>query len=207
MSKASASIGARRIAHIGVIAAVYVAASLVTSLFLGGLAWGPVQFRVSEALTVLALFTPEAIPGLTLGCVVANLANIVLGGTGTLGLLDVVFGSFATFLGAAFTWKMRDRPAVAVLGPVLTNMFIVPAYLPIMLSGMGFYTIPFTSISLEGSYPFMYLFGLVSTGLGEAIIMYVLGLPLAHGLMHSALPSLLASDSSSTAAHNAASRG
>lgn len=192
MTKQVSGIGAERVARIGVIAAIYAAATLVAILFLGGLAWGPIQFRISEAVTVLALFTPEAIPGLTLGCIVANAANIVLGGTGTLGLLDVVFGSFATFLGALFTWKMRKRPMLAVLGPVVANALIVPAYLPVILSGLGFYTIPLTSISLEGSYPLMYLFGLVTTGVGEAVVLYVLGLPLARALSHSALPGLLA---------------
>ena len=170
------------IARVGVIAATYAAATLVTILFLGSLAWGPVQFRVSEALCVLALFTPAAIPGLTLGCVIANVANIVLSGSGALGLLDVVFGSLATCLGAAFTWHMRRRPLVALAGPVLANALIVPAYLPLLLKGIGFYTIPFTGIALDGSWPLMYLFGLVTTGLGEAVIMYVLGYPLQRSL-------------------------
>lgn len=182
---------ATRIARIGMIAAIYAATTLVAILFLGGLAWGPVQFRISEALCVLALLTPDAIPGLTLGCVIANVANIVLGGTGTLGLLDVVFGSLATFVGASLTWRLRRRPAVALLGPVLANALIVPAYLPIMLAGMGFYTIPFTSISLEGSYWLMYLFGLVTTGLGEAVVMYALGLPLFRALSGTSLPAQL----------------
>ena len=199
MSKQVTGIGAERVARIGVIAAVYAAATLVAILFLGGLAWGPIQFRISEAVTVLALFTADAVPGLTLGCIVANAANIVLGGTGTLGLLDVVFGSFATFLGALFTWKMRKRPALALLGPVLANALIVPAYLPVMLSGLGFYTIPFTFISLEGSYPLMYLFGLVTTGVGEVVVLYVLGLPLARALSRSALPDLLAGGSRANA--------
>lgn len=170
------------VARVGVIAALYAAFTLVAMLFLGSLAWGPVQFRVSEALCALALITPAAIPGLTLGCVIANVANIVLSGTGALGLLDVVFGSLATCLGALFTWKMRSRPLVALAGPVIANALIVPAYLPILLEGIGFYTIPFTSISLDGAWGYMYLFGLVSTGIGEAVIMYVLGLPLYRAL-------------------------
>ncbi|WP_291288806.1 QueT transporter family protein [Enorma sp.] len=170
------------IAQVGVIAAVYAACTLIALLFLGSLAWGPVQFRVSEALCVLALFTPAAVPGLTLGCAIANIANIAFSGTGMLGLLDVVFGSLATCAGAAFTWKMRERPAVALAGPVIANALIVPAYLPILLQATGFYTIPFTSISLDGAWPFMYLFGLVATGVGEAVIMYVLGYPLGKSL-------------------------
>lgn len=174
------------IARAGVIAATYAACTLVTMLFLGNLAWGPIQFRISEALCALALVTPAAIPGLTLGCAIANVANIVLSGTGALGLLDVVFGSLATFLGALFTWKMRSHPLVALAGPVLANALIVPAYLPILLAGVGFYTIPFTSIALDGSWPLMYLFGLVTTGIGEATIMYVLGYPLYRSLAKSA---------------------
>lgn len=170
------------VARVGVIAAAYAVATLASMLLLGSLAWGPVQFRVSEALCVLALFTPAAVPGLTLGCVIANVANIALSGAGMLGMLDVVFGSLATCAGAAFTWKFRSRPALALAGPVFANALIVPAYLPLLLQGIGFYTIPFTSISLDGAYPFMYLFGLVATGLGEAVIMYVLGYPLARSL-------------------------
>lgn len=168
--------------RVALIAAVYAVCTLVVMLFLGNLAWGPVQFRISEALCALALFTPAAVPGLTLGCAIANAVNIVLSGTGTLGLLDVVFGSLATCLGALFTYKLRRRPLVALAGPVLANALIVPAYLPIMLMGIGFYTIPFTSISLEGSWGLMYLFGLVTTGIGEAVIMYVLGYPLSRSL-------------------------
>jgi uncharacterized membrane protein len=177
-----------RIVRIAVIAGLYAALTLVCMLFLGGLAWGPVQFRLSEAITVLALFTPEAIPGLALGCAIANLVNLAISGLGTLGLLDVVFGTLATALGAYFTWRFRERPAFAVLGPVIANALIVPAYLPLLLQGMGFYTIPFTSISLDGAYLPMYLFGLVATGLGEAVVLYVLGLPLAHSLAGSSLP-------------------
>ena len=170
------------LARVGVIAAAYAACTLIALLFLGSLAWGPIQFRVSEALCVLALFTPAAIPGLTLGCVIANVMNIVISGTGMLGMLDVVFGSLATFAGALFTWKMRRHPLVALAGPVLANALILPAYLPLLLQGVGFYTIPFTTISLDNSWLFMYLFGLVTTGVGEAVIMYVLGYPLARSL-------------------------
>ena len=170
------------LARVGVIAAAYAACTLIALLFLGSLAWGPIQFRVSEALCVLALFTPAAIPGLTLGCVIANVMNIVISGTGMLGMLDVVFGSLATFAGALFTWKMRRHPLVALAGPVLANALIVPAYLPLLLQGVGFYTIPFSTISLDNSWLFMYLFGLVTTGVGEAVIMYVLGYPLARSL-------------------------
>lgn len=180
------------IARTGMIAAVYAAATLVALLALQGLAWGPIQFRVSEAVCVLALLTPNAIPGLTIGCALANLIALAVNGTGALGMLDVVFGGLATCLGALWCWKMRANPKVAVLGPVVANALIVPAYLPLLLQGMGFYTIPFTSIALDGAYIPMYVFGLVATGIGEALVMYVLGLPLLTALKRSGVAKRLA---------------
>lgn len=190
----SAKAGSRTasIARTGMIAAVYAAATLVALLALQGLAWGPVQFRISEAVCVLALLTPNAVPGLTIGCALANLIALAVNGTGALGLLDVVFGSLATCLGALWCWKMRERPRIAVLGPVIANALIVPAYLPLLLQGMGFYTIPFTSIALDGAYVPMYLFGLIATGIGEALVMYVLGLPLLAALKRSGVAKRLA---------------
>ncbi len=170
------------IAETGLIAAVYAACTLVALLLLQGLAWGPVQFRISEALVVLAVLIPSAVPGLTIGCVIANLASMVINGTGALGLLDVVFGSLATFVGAMWCRKFASNPKLALLGPVLANALIVPAYLPLILQGMGFYTIPFTTIDLDGAYLPMYLFGLISTGIGEACVVYILGLPLLAAL-------------------------
>ncbi len=186
---------AKRVSNIAMIAAVYAAASLFALLFLGSLAWGPIQFRISEALCVLALFTPDAIIGLSLGCAAANLINMFMGGLGALGLLDVFFGALATGLGAAWIWHFRKRLGVALLGPVLTNALIVPVYLPLILQGMGFYTIPFTSISLDQNYILMYLFGAVSLAVGEAVVMYALGYPLARALEKTPLPSLLANTS------------
>ena len=170
------------VAQAGMIAAVYAAATLVALLLLQGLAWGPVQFRISEAVCVLAVLTPAAVSGLTVGCIIANLMALAINGTGALGMLDVVFGSLATFLGALWCWKMRERPKLALLGPVIANALIVPAYLPLLLQGLGYYTIPFTSIALDGLYLPMYLFGVVATGLGEALVIYVLGLPLLSAL-------------------------
>jgi uncharacterized membrane protein len=177
----------RRIARAGMIAAVYAALTLLTITLLQGLAWGPVQLRISEAVCVLALLSPAAIPGLTIGCLLANLLAIALTGSGVMGLLDVVFGSLATLLGALWAWRWRKRTGIALLGPVLANALIVPAYLPAILAAYGFYTIPFTTIDLVGSYPLMYLFGFVATGIGEALVVYVLGLPLLKALQRTAL--------------------
>ncbi|MCD8199724.1 MAG: QueT transporter family protein [Coriobacteriaceae bacterium] len=178
------------LARAGLIAAIYAALTLIALTLLQGLAWGPVQFRVSECVCVLALFMPEAVPGLTVGCVLANLINIPLSGSGVYGLFDVFFGALATLLAAWWMRRMRTHPLVALLGPVLCNALIVPAYLPVVCVGMGFYTIPFTTISLDGVYPLMYLFGFVATGIGEAVVMYALGLPLYRALRRSGIASL-----------------
>lgn len=166
------------VAQAGMIAALYATATVIALFFLQGLAWGPVQFRVSEALTVLAVLYAPAIPGLAIGCVIANVISLVINGTGALGMLDVVFGSLATLLGALWCHKFRKNEKVALLGPVLANALIVPAYLPIILQGLGFYTIPFTNIDLDGMYIWMYLFGFVATGIGQAVVVYGLGWPL-----------------------------
>ena len=181
----------RAIARTGLIAALYAALTLLSLTFLQGLAWGPVQLRLSEALCVLALFTPTAIPGLTLGCVIGNLLGIVINATGPLGLLDVVFGSLATLLGSLWMWRLRQHRALALLGPVLFNALIVAAYLPVLLAALGFYTIPFTDIDLGGIWPAMYVFGFIGIATGEAAVLYGLGLPLARLLQRIGLAETL----------------
>ena len=168
---------ARTIAQAGMIAAVYGGLTLITVQFLGPLAWGPIQLRVSEAATVLAFFTPAAIPGLALGSVVANLYSFASTGS-PLALLDVVFVSLGTLLGALWTWRFRSSAGVGLLGPVLANALIVPLYLPLLVKGMGLYKIPLLGVDFEGRWLPMYLFGVVSVAVGQAIVMYGLGLPL-----------------------------
>jgi uncharacterized membrane protein len=174
-------------ARAGMIAAVYAALTVLCLTLLQGLAWGPVQLRLSEAVCILAILTPAAVPGLTIGCVIANLIGLAINGFGVLGLLDVVFGSLATLLGALWMRRFRERTNVALLGPVLANALIVPAYLPLILAALGFYTIPFTDIDLAGSWPLMYLFGFLAIGAGEALVVYALGLPLLRALRNTRL--------------------
>lgn len=170
----------RYIVTAGIIAALYAALTFFTNQIMSYLSWGPIQFRISEALTVLAFFTPAAIPGLTLGNAIANLLN--LSATGVFGWFDVVFGSLATLLATIWIYKFRHRPLLALLGPVIANALIVPAYLPIILQGLGLYKVPLLGIDLEGHYPLMYLFGFITVGLGEAVVVYGLGLPLRAAL-------------------------
>ena len=103
------------------IAAVYAALTLALPV----LSYGPWQCRLSEALTVLPLLFPEAVPGLFVGCVVANLLSPV-------GVWDVLFGSLATLLAAIGTWKLRDRNLLAVSCPVIANGVIVGLMLAVV---------------------------------------------------------------------------
>ena len=100
-----------------IIAAMYVALTMLSSVF--GLASGVIQVRISEALTILPYFTPAAIPGLFVGCL---LSNILVGGV----IWDVIFGSVATLLGAIFTYLLRKIKWLAPVPPIVSNMLIVP---------------------------------------------------------------------------------
>lgn len=167
----------RDVARAGVIAAVYAALTLI--VIQSPLGYGPVQFRLSEAVTVVACLTPAAIPGLWIGAVLAN--AFMLTQFGVLALFDVVFGALATLLGAIWTWRHRERPGIALLGPVVTNALIVPAYLPLMLTGatgIDFYSIPFLGIDASQAWWSMYVFGVIAVGVGQAVVVYGLGLPL-----------------------------
>lgn len=103
-----------------IIAALYVALTLLSASL--NLAFGPIQLRFAEALCILPAFTPAAIPGLFVGCILANL----LGGAIP---LDVVFGSLATLLGALGTYALRERPLFSLVPPVAANTVIVPLLL------------------------------------------------------------------------------
>lgn len=171
-----------KIAQTAMITAVYAAATLVCNLVFPVISWGPVQLRLSEAICVIAITLPTARVGLTLGCVVANFINIFIAGTGAIGILDVIFGSFATFIGATLCWKFKKKPLLAMSMFIFSNALIVPAYLPIISQWTGFYTLPFSDISLDGYYILMYLFGVVSIAIGEAIVIFALGLPIYKAL-------------------------
>ena len=140
----------------GVIAALYVVLTVVANAF--GLASGAIQVRISEALTILPVFTTAAIPGLTVGCVLANLI------TGC-APWDVVFGSMATLIGAVGTRMLRKKPLLAWIPPVNANMAIVP-------------------IVLQKVYgvPDAWWYLVLTVGAGEVISCGILGLLLYHSV-------------------------
>lgn len=179
---------ARSLAQAGVIAAAYAVLTFVTIQFGGWLAIGFVQFRVSEALTVVACLTPAAIPGLAVGSALANLSSVAA--FGPVGLLDVVFGSLGTLLGAIWSWRFRARTPLALAGPVIFNALIVPLYLPFFLKVSGVGTIPFLGVSVSTAWPVMYLLGVVTIGIGQATVVYGLGWPLLVALRRMRLPGI-----------------
>ena len=114
------NIKTKQLVNGGMIAALYVVLTVLAAQF--NLASGAIQVRFSEALTILPVFTVAAVPGLTVGCLLANLL------TG-LAAWDVVFGSVATLIGAVGTRLLKDKPLLAWIPPVLSNMAIVPIIL------------------------------------------------------------------------------
>jgi len=107
----------RFITQSAIIAVLYIALTLVSNAF--GLASGVIQVRLSETLTILPMFMPSAIPGLFIGCLIANFM------CGSL-LLDVIFGSIATLLGALGTYYFGKNKWIAPVFPIISNTVIVP---------------------------------------------------------------------------------
>lgn len=87
------------------------------------LSYGPVQIRFAEALTILPALTPVAIPGLFVGCIIANIYGM-MAGLG-LGILDIVFGSLATLIAALLTYKLAHKKYLVPLPPVLVNAVVI----------------------------------------------------------------------------------
>ena len=129
------------------IAALYVA---LTMMF-APISFGPVQFHISEALCILPFFTPAAIPGLFLGCLISNLL-------GTAVIMDVICGSLATLIGAVGSYWLRQHKYLVCLPPILANTLIIPWVL----------RYAYGSTDLV---PFMML----TVGIGEVLAIGVLG--------------------------------
>lgn len=147
------------------IAAIYAAATYLSSVF--GIAYGPIQFRFSEALTVLSVLTPAAIPGLTIGCVIGNLAS-------PFGIWDIVFGSLATLLAAITARalrnvKIKSLPLLSIIMPVIFNAIIVGAEIVFLLPGG------------EASFS-AFLIAALEVGAGELAVCLIGGIPLYYGL-------------------------
>ena len=139
----------KRLVQASLIAAIYAALTIVLS----PISYGPVQVRISEALTVLPAFTPAAIPGLFVGCIVANIL-------GPYGVWDIVLGSAATLIAGLCSYKLRNHRLLVPLPPVIMNGLIVGAELHYIYGVPGL------------------AFCMGAVALGEAAACYILGLPL-----------------------------
>lgn len=140
-----------------VIAAIYVVLTWVSALL--GISSGVIQFRLSEMLCVMPLFTPAAIPGLFIGCAISNM---IAGGV----IWDVVFGSIASLIGALGTYALRGKSVyLAPLPTVIANMAIIPLVLRY-------------AYGAEGTIPFFML----TVGIGEVVCAGIMGVILAKAL-------------------------
>ena len=163
----------KKITHLAqgaMIAAIYAAATYLSASL--GIAYNAIQFRFSEALTVLSVFTPAAIPGLTVGCIIGNLSS-------PFGIWDIVFGSLATLLSAACARKMRNitikgLPLLSILMPVIFNAFIVGAEITFLFPTDAPSLTAFTVAALE-------------VGAGEAAVCLAGGIPLYYAVKKSKL--------------------
>ena len=138
----------------------------VLTIALGPISFGNlgIEFRISEALTILPIFTSAAIPGLFSGCVIANLVGMAFSG---LGMVDVIFGSLATLIGAFGTYFLRKItfkgfPFLAFLPPILANAIIIGLELKIILPDV------FPS----------FLVAFIIVGLGELGAVFLIGAPI-----------------------------
>lgn len=135
------------IVYAAVIAAIYV----VLTMLLAPVSFGAVQFRISEALCILPYFTPAAIPGVTIGCL---LSNLLCGAAPP----DVIFGSLATLIGAVGSYALRGQKRFVCVPPIVANTLIIPWVLRY-------------AYGAEDMLPFMML----TVGIGEILAVGVLG--------------------------------
>ena len=156
--------------HGAMIAAIYAAATYLSATL--GIAYNAIQFRLSEALTILSVFTPAAIPGLTVGCIIGNLSS-------PFGIWDIVFGSLATLLSAVCARKLRNitikgLPLLSILMPVIFNALIVGAEITFLFPTDAPSLTAFTVAALE-------------VGAGEAAVCLAGGIPLFYAIKKSRL--------------------
>lgn len=138
------------ICQAAMIAALYFVLTYIANAI--GLANYAIQVRFSEALTILPYFTPAAIPGLTIGCLLSNWLN-------GCAILDIIFGTLATLFGAVLTYALRRFKWLAPLPPIAANTIIVPWVLRF-------------AYGIEDAIPFLML----TVGLGEVISCGILGM-------------------------------
>ena len=143
----------------GLIAGLYV----VFTLPFANIAYGPIQFRLAEVLTVFPAFSALTIPGVTLGCFIANLIN-----PNNLGPVDIIGGTLATLIAGYFSWLIgKKKKPLGIIPPIVFNGLIVGGYLPFLLVDEGS-TVTAQAVGIS----------MLSVAGSEAVLLVVLGLPL-----------------------------
>ena len=143
----------------GLIAGLYV----VFTLPFANVAYGPIQFRLAEVLTVFPAFSALTIPGVTLGCFIANLIN-----PNNLGPVDIIGGTLATLIAGYFSWLIgKKKKPLGIIPPIVFNGLIVGGYLPFLLVDEGS-TVTAQAVGTS----------MLSVAGSEAVLLVVLGLPL-----------------------------
>lgn len=146
----------RFIVYNGIVAAIYI----VLTYFLAPISYGPLQARISEAMTVFPIFSFNMIPGLTIGCLVSNLIN-----PDNLGPVDIIGGTLATLIAGIFSRIIGKKNMwLGIIPPIVANGIIVGGYLPFLL----FDTVTWQEVLLT----------MLSVAAGEAVVLVVIGLPL-----------------------------
>ncbi len=143
-----------------IIAAMYAGLTYASGAL--NLAYGSIQFRFSEALTILAVFSSAAIPGLSIGCFLGNIAS-------PYGLVDIVCGTLATLIAAILSYwtrniKFKDLPLLSAIFPVLSNAIIIGLEITLFMP--------------EGFKFEAFLISAAQVGIGELVVCYGLGIPL-----------------------------
>ena len=151
----------RSLVNAGLIGAIYV----VLTLIFQPISFGAIQFRIAEALTLLPILTVDAVPGLFVGCVIANLLG---GGV----WFDVVLGSIATLLAAVCTRLTREKPFLAAIFPTVFNGLIVG---PVVY--FAYVRAPGDPVSVA-----TLLFNMATVAFGEVVVCYALGIPFLYAL-------------------------
>ena len=143
----------------GLIAGLYV----VFTMPFANIAYGPIQFRLAEVLTVFPAFSALTIPGVTLGCFIANLIN-----PNNLGPVDIIGGTLATLIAGYFSWLIgKKKKPLGIIPPIVFNGLIVGGYLPFLLVDEGS-TVTAQAVGIS----------MLSVAGSEAVLLVVLGLPL-----------------------------
>lgn len=155
-------ISIRKIAFSAVIAAVYAALTIL----LAPISYGPVQFRISEALTILPFFFPSSVYGLFIGCVISNIFS-------SYGIIDIVFGSLATLLAAVATMYIGKA---GKRGPVICAAGCFP---PVFFNGVVVGAVIAASTAAGKAFWAAFAVNGLQVAFGELVVMYVIGLPLA----------------------------